>query len=260
MGDGFSSEAEWTTGNYGRMMREGMENIFMYEPFKSFRNRFNVYMVHVVSDGAAGTADAALQENDTKCKEYASRIPGIDLANATIINIANRAGWDPTAYTNINEGDASIIHMTNGGAAYRENNTFIHEMGHAFGKMLDEYITANETVTEDNRQDFEVWLASQHAAGIGLNLDCNNDPNKIRWAHLLSDLRYKDQLGIYKGAYRYPQDLYRSQENSMMNMDYTGSFNPVHREILYRRIMMLSEGPEWQYDFEEFATYDAINR
>lgn len=36
-------------GYYEQMMREGMEKLFSIEPYKSLRNRFNVYSVKVVS-------------------------------------------------------------------------------------------------------------------------------------------------------------------------------------------------------------------
>ncbi|MCM1033415.1 MAG: M64 family metallopeptidase [Odoribacter sp.] len=261
MGDGFSSEFDWVEGDYGTTMREAMENIFAEEPFKTFRDRFNVYMVHAVSEGQAGSGNAAINEDDNICRKYASVIPGIDLSKATIIDIANRKFWNPSGYTNINISDGSVIHMTNGSASSRE---LIHEMGHGFGLMLDEYIVGahgGETVNDENRETFNQWMESQHAAGIGLNIDNTDNPAEILWAHILSDPRYTGQVGIYRGAYKYPLDLWRSEENGMMNSNYdNNTFNVVHREIIFKRIMKLSEGESWIYNYEEFVKYDSINR
>ena len=37
-------------------------------------------------------------------------------------------------------------------------------------------------------------------------------------------------------------------------------FNAPSREQIYKAIMTLSEGPAWKYKYEDFVTYDAINR
>ena len=39
-----------------------------------------------------------------------------------------------------------------------------------------------------------------------------------------------------------------------------GPFNAPSREQIYKRIMHLSEGTDWKYDYEEFVKYDEINR
>ena len=39
-----------------------------------------------------------------------------------------------------------------------------------------------------------------------------------------------------------------------------GGFNAPSREAIYYRIHKLAYGVEWQYNYEEFVTYDAINR
>ena len=37
-------------------------------------------------------------------------------------------------------------------------------------------------------------------------------------------------------------------------------FNAPSREAIYKRIMKLAYGDSWQYDYEKFVEYDAINR
>ena len=69
----------------------------------------------------------------------------------------------------------------------------------------------------------------------------------------------KNEVSIYQGAWFYPYDLWRASENSVMNTDYSW-FNAPSREAIYKRIMELSEGEGWKYDYEEFVKYDEINR
>ena len=40
----------------------------------------------------------------------------------------------------------------------------------------------------------------------------------------------------------------------------TGGFNAPSREAIYYRIHKLAYGDSWQYDYEKFVEYDAINR
>ena len=40
----------------------------------------------------------------------------------------------------------------------------------------------------------------------------------------------------------------------------TGGFNAPSREAIYYRIHKLAYGPDWEYDYEKFVEYDAINR
>ena len=76
----------------------------------------------------------------------------------------------------------------------------------------------------------------------------------------MNDNRYaNDGLGLHEGAYLYGHGAYRPTENSMMRYN-DSPFNAPSREQIYKRIMQLSEGEEWKYDYEEFVKYDEINR
>ena len=47
--------------------------------------------------------------------------------------------------------------------------------------------------------------------------------------------------------------------NSIMRYN-TGGFNAPSREAIYYRIHKLAYGDSWEYDYEEFAEWDAKNR
>ena len=42
--------------------------------------------------------------------------------------------------------------------------------------------------------------------------------------------------------------------------DNTGGFNAPSREAIYYRIHKLAFGDDWEYEYEDFVEYDAINR
>ena len=86
-----------------------------------------------------------------------------------------------------------------------------------------------------------------------------SDPKSVHWAHLISDKRYSGQVGVYEGALTYRYGAYRPTDYSIMRQN-VGGFNAPSREAIYKRIMSLSQGSGWKYDFEAFASYDEINR
>jgi hypothetical protein len=94
----------------------------------------------------------------------------------------------------------------------------------------------------------------------GANVDWRNDRATVKWSHFLNDSRYANEgLGLYEGAYLYGHGAYRPTENSMMRYN-DSPFNAPSREQIYKRIMQLSEGENWKYDYEEFVKFDEKNR
>ena len=82
---------------------------------------------------------------------------------------------------------------------------------------------------------------------------------------MLSDERYKyDGLGVFEGGMTFEKGVYRPTFNSIMRNDTpTGEgsrFNAPSRLAAYYRIHKLAYGSSWEFDYEEFVKYDAINR
>lgn len=259
MGDGFKAAANAEGGEYEQLMTRAMEYLLATEPLNSLRERINVYMVNVVSQSSiVGDGNTALNYDDAKCREYASKIPGVDMANVVIVNITNRLEWEGGSYCNMNPEGWAVAHIVNGGVSPVLNHECI---GHGIGRFLDEYIIggySENKVSEDSMEDFRAWLDGLHALGMGLNVDYNSDPTKVYWSRMLADERYKGHVGIYQGAHQYPFDLYRSTENSLMGTENSAP-SAVQRMIIYKRIMSLTEGPDWEFDYEEFVKFDSKN-
>ena len=262
MGDGFKAAANAEGGEYEQLMTRAMEYLLATEPLNSLRERINVYMVNVVSQSSiVGDGNTALNYDDAKCREYAAKIPGVDMTNVVIVNITNRLLWDENSggsYCDMNPEGWAVAHIANGGVSPVLNHECI---GHGIGRFLDEYIIggySENKVNEDSMEEFRAWLDGMHALGMGLNVDYNSDPTKVYWSRMLSDERYKGHVGIYQGAHQYPFDLYRSTENSLMGTENSAP-SAVQRMIIYKRIMSLTEGPDWEFDYEEFVKFDSKN-
>lgn len=127
---------------------------------------------------------------------------------------------------------------------------------------MDEYVEQgyeSKSLPEDARAYLR---KSWDAYGFGANVDYNGDESTVKWAHFLNDSRYADEgSGIYEGAYLYGYGAYRPSDTSIMrgNLD-VDAFNAPSREQIYKRVMQLSEGPDWVYDYEEFVAFDAPDR
>ena len=265
LGDGFLDTDMAQGGKYDQKMNQEMEQFFAYEPYTTFRNRFNVYAVRVVSQNAEYAEDSnrRLTYNEgnsfgmrlSLCTEYASLIPNPNNLPLKIGVIANTEG---------SVGRSKCYYNSNGwccGFILRNYGEVLnHEVGgHGFANLLDEYVEYEGTFTEtellDKRFDNYGW---------GANVDWRSDPSSVRWSRFLSDSRYSAEgLGVYEGAYLYPSGIYRSSENSMMRNEYqnTGkAFNAPSREQIYKTIMKYSEGDDWEYDYETFVAADEAGR
>lgn len=242
-----------------------MEAIFAEEPYKTFRNRFDVYSVAVESTTETFNGGTALgctfgsgtwiNGNSEKVFEYARKVQGVDLTKSVVIVILNSTRYAGTCWYWADHKAIAYIPTT-----YNDvkefSQTMRHEAGgHGFAKLADEYYYSG-TIPSSEISSYQWWY---NAIGHGSNVDVTNDPAKIHWSHFLSDSRYSGQVGVYQGALTYQYGAYRPTDQSIMRHN-IGGYNAPSREAIYKRIMQLSEDSGWEYDYETFVAYDAVNR
>ena len=266
MGDAYTDK-DIASGLYEDLMWSCAEEFFKIEPYKSLRNRFNVYVVKVVSkNGKTGPGyetalntkmvnGEAVTGNRDKVLQYARKVSGISNNKNLVIGVLVNSIY--------HGGIADMIESQQSGIGYFSSSsnvrtifgvTLRHEVGgHAFAFLGDEYATQNDS-PEQSLIDNMNRLYNQY--GWFANLDFTNDPKKVKWANFLSDSRYKDEVGIYEGGNNMRFGVYRPSVNSMMNQDME-YFNAPSRWAIYKRIMELSGETA---SFSKFLEYDAINR
>lgn len=263
MGEAFVDKDMGSGGLYEQKMVEGMESFFSVEPYKSLRNRFNVYAVKVVSPNSGFDVDGAVHRinmDESVCFEYAQKIPGAG-NNPLMVTVIYNAWYDIMRSRCRMYTDGSFVSYIMGPDV--DGGVIAHESGgHGFAHLLDEYVeqgNEKKTLPEDyaNYLD-EVWIQY----GYGANVDWRNDASTVKWAHFLNDSRYSaEELGVYEGAYLFGYGAYRPNSISIMReSSIQKGFNAPSREQIYKRVMQLSEGPDWVYDYEEFVAFDAPNR
>ena len=273
MGDGYSDRLI-ADGTYASVMQRATEAFFSEEPYKSFRDCFNVYYVDVVSKNERYTAETALDTwygtgtavggNDAKVIEYARKvIPDSRMDDATVIVMMHRDYYAGTCYMYpVADGDygrgLSISYFPV--SSFEETFTGLvsHEAGgHGFGKLADEYYYAsNGTIPQDKIDEYSATAAY----GWWRNGDFTSNPAAVKWSAFLTDDRYSAEgLGVYEGAFTYYYGAWRPTRNSIMNNN-TEGFNAPSRYAIWYRIGKLAYGSSWYGTYEDFVAWDAINR
>ena len=275
MGDAFSDRLI-NDGTYDKTMNTAMEKFFEVEPYKSFRDFFNVYSVTAVSKNevyTGGIVSTAISGyfgdgtrvggEDEKAFAYALKAIGeerMDADQALIVVMMNSKSYAGTCYMYYPTipGDwGNGITISYFPIGYNENElakVLHHETGgHGFPKLGDEYAYEDYGAIPENEINSAKEIAQY---GWYKNVDFTNNTSLVKWAHFLNDSRYAyEGLGVYEGAFTYWTGAYRPTKNSIMNNN-TGGFNAPSREAIYYRIHKLAYGPEWVYDYEAFVEWD----
>ena len=266
IGDAYTDRDMESGGRYETVMNQSMEAFFAIEPYKSFRDRFNVYAVKVVSpNGKVGSGYSTALEtsfgygseiycNTDKSEGYALKVPSItSTENLLTFVIVNDPDYKGMALMSRSMLSGIAFVTTEGNDPDWFGNTIRHESGHAFGFLADEYASYEELIPASKMEEY-TDLYNQF--GWYSNVDFTNDPEKVHWSAFLSDDRYKNETGIYEGGFYYTKGVFRPSDNSMMrdNLEY---FNAPSRWAIYKRIMELSGETA---SFDKFLEYDAVNR
>ncbi|MBQ9723193.1 MAG: hypothetical protein IJV84_06710 [Bacteroidales bacterium] len=278
MGDAYS-DRQIADGTYQEDMESIYNNLFTEEPYKSFKDHFNVHYVNVVSknEGYGAYNETALSGyfgdgtlvggNDNAVFNYAQKAISAEQMDEALLIVAmnsdNYAGtcymYYPTYTTGTYGSGPSVAYFPRGGDATTFTQLLHHEAcGHGFAKLADEYAYEDMGAVPS---DYVSEIKSQQSNwGWWKNVDFTSDPTATRWNHFINDTRYANEgLGAYEGGLTYWTGVWRPTENSIMRYN-TGGFNAPSREAIYYRIHKLAYGDSWEYDYEDFVEWDARNR
>jgi hypothetical protein len=261
-----------------------MNSFFAVEPFTTFKNRFNVYMVPYASvdDGpditsagivkdtyfssvCAGGGNTLVTCNYDRVMDVVDMLgmneENYDLYRTVVILLVNtteqsgscwyiKAGRTDTS--NVGDGIKSMAIAMLAADTMGANGLIRHEAGgHAFGRLADEY---NWGGTADDSKKASL-IDQQNNYGFYFNVTAETG-DASPWAHFIG-LEGYDDVGYYEGAWGCSTGLYRPTQSSIM-LNNQGKFNAPSREIIYKRIILQTEGPG-AYDLDKFLEYDRKN-
>ena len=272
LGDGYNAK-DISEGEYMKAMREQVDNFFGIEPYKTYRDYFNIYTAIAVSPetgiGTINTIRYAKFETTytggvgLKCDydavfNYALRIPTVTKANlnqSLIIITPNSTDYGGICQMWDDGSAIAFCPRSTYGYPLDTRGVIQHEAGgHGFGKLGDEYIYHNEFI------DFCTCTCCGHtfefncakALGWYDNLSLTGKMHEVPWSHLIFDERYSDRVDIYEGGFMHNRGVFRSELNSCMNNDIP-YYSAISRESIVKRIKRYA-GEE--YSFEEFVKHD----
>ena len=280
MGDGYS-DRQIERGDYLTDITNAYNAFFSVEPYSNYKEFFNVYYVIAVSDnegfaegnstvfeGQLSDAGSAVSGNDATVFEYTKKAVSEEKMDETltivVMNDLRYGGTcvmysDPASTGDWGSGAAIAYLPLSSSSAHDTFAQVIHHEagGHGFAKLADEYWSGNDTITDEAKADYVQWMTG----GFFKNVDFTNSQTEVKWAKFLADDNYaNDGLGLFEGGLAYyAYGVYRPTEESIMRFN-VGGFNAPSREAIYYRIHKLAYGADWEYDYEKFVEYDAINR
>lgn len=268
MGDGFTSQHMTTGGHYENSVKQAMDYFFSIEPYSTYKDYFNVYMVVAESDTdeigdkyssgmgfkytkfqTAYGSGTEIVCNDEIVFEYALKVPGLDGDNPYfVIVIVNDDKYAGTCYLYPEGKSIALCPMSTKPSPQGFEDLIHHEAGgHGFGFLVDEYVYYQSEIPQSSVEDLKQWQKS----GFYLNIDFTSDLNKIIWNDFVGLDGY-EMVGAYEGADKYQFGVWRCEENSCMNNNIP-YYNVQSRWIIYQKIMELSG---CEYSREEFLKND----
>lgn len=276
LGDGYMQKDLTKGGKFERNANSVVDNFFANEPFKTFKNRFNVYMVAYKSKAEGPRLETVLASSHetafgTYYKSSGNTYVGYNSQSKITDIVKYKVGLSSEAkyYRTIvillvnsteNLGSTDYPSMTTGsvettGDGYASFAIAIlssdsqgtsglvrHEAGgHAFGRLGDEYVVDWYTTALVNER---------HGYGFYRNVATNTS----YWNQFIA-AGYSDKEVQYDS---YGSGLYRSTHESGVMWNNNGFFNAVSRWAIYDRIRKQTEGNRDYWN--DFLNWDTKNR
>ncbi len=269
IGDGFIEEDFDHEGAFDQAVAEGVEALFQVEPYKSYREYFNIYKIaafsqqrgatyadmRVVRNTAFGTTyngGSAMDTDEEKVFSRVRQVLDIDLDQSVIFLIVNDERYGGTTIMYSTGRSVAIcplnrIAVLPGGYG----NILVHEGGgHGFGRLADEYTNRNAT-----SPDASVVAELEQWSGFGYydNVDLTSDLSQIKWKDFIGLSGY-EAVGAYEGGYGYEFGIWRPEVISCMD-DNRPYFNAPSRMSIVKRILSIAGET---FTMENFMAKDVV--
>ncbi|MGW9168871.1 M64 family metallopeptidase [Agromyces sp. NPDC055658] len=252
LGDGYTADEQPL---FREQVEKHLETMWSIEPYKSYRNYFNVYAVEIISGESGISCDSSLDSprrntplkmsfwggcnpnsvqrlitmDGAKAREYAKAAPKVD----QVLALANSDTY----------GGAGGSYATASGGNSLSALISPHEIGHSLGGLADEYdyytrgiTTGDYTGGEPRSKHHTIMTVEEMAA------------QQAKWWRWLGEPSEAGGIiGAYEGGQYYSTGIFRPSRHSMMKtLGY--QMDQVSREIMTERISskipLIAEAPD----------------
>ncbi len=270
MGDCFDAK-DIAEGNYLQAMKDAYTYFFDIEPYKTYKDYFNVYSVVGMSyDSGMGTVNTIRESrfgsqytlNEGVSPDFNTIFSGAcvapiddDVATTLIILVENSAEYSGLCYMWGDGSAVAIVPMSTDPAPYDFQGLIHHEAGgHGFGKLADEYIYHNAFIQSCGCTccGHVKQINTMKGYGFYENISLTGSMAEVPWAHMIYDPQYSNVVDVYEGAFMHTRGVFRSEATSCMNNN-IAYYNAISREAMVKRIMEYSGNT---YSYEDFKAND----
>ena len=272
LGDGFNAK-DIASGEYLKDIKQEVEYFFGIEPYKTYRDYFNVYTaIPLSAESGVGTVNTirynrfnttftggvGLKADYDEIFDYALGAPTVNKRNLNqtlIIIVPNSTDYGGICQMWPDGSAIAFCPKSTYGYPLNTRGVIQHEAGgHGFGKLGDEYIYHNAFIDACGCSCCGHVLEFNGAKSLGWydNLELTGKMHSVGWSHLIFDDRYSDIVDIYEGGYMHNRGVFRSEPNSCMNNDIP-YYSTISRESIVKRIKAYAGET---YSFEDFVKND----
>lgn len=272
LGDGFNAK-DIASGKYLNDIKQEVEYFFGIEPYKTYRDYFNVYTaIPLSTESGVGTVNTirynrfnttftggvGLKADYDEVFDYALGAPTVNKGNLNqtlIIMVPNSTDYGGICQMWEDGSAIAFCPQSTYGYPLDTRGVIQHEAGgHGFGKLGDEYIYHNAFIDFCGCSCCGHVLEFNAAKSLGWydNLELTGKMHSVGWSHLIFDDRYSDIVDIYEGGYMHNRGVFRSEPNSCMNNDIP-YYSTISRESIVKRIKAYVGET---YSFEDFVKND----
>ena len=272
LGDGYNAK-DIADGDYLKHIKQEVEHFFGIEPYKTYRNYFNVYTaVPLSTETGVGTVNTirynrfsttftggvGLKADYDEIFSYALGAPTVNkdnLKETLIIIVPNSTDYGGICQMWPDGSAIAFCPLSTYDYPLDTRGVVQHEAGgHGFGKLGDEYIYHNAFIDACGCSCCGHVMEFNNAKALGWydNLSLTGKMHNVGWSHLIFDDRYSDIVDIYEGGYMHNRGVFRSEQNSCMNNDIP-YYSTISRESIVKRIKRYAGET---FSFEEFVKYD----
>lgn len=272
LGDGFSAK-DIASGEYLNDIKQEVEYFFGIEPYKTYRDYFNVYTaIPLSTESGVGTVNTicynrfnttftggvGLKADYDEVFSYALGAPTVNKSNLNqtlIIIVPNSTDYGGICQMWPDGSAIAFCPKSTYGYPLDTRGVIQHEAGgHGFGKLGDEYIYHNAFIDACGCSCCGHVDEFNGAKSLGWydNLELTGKMHSVGWSHLIFDDRYSDIVDIYEGGYMHNRGVFRSEPNSCMNNDIP-YYSTISRESIVKRIKAYAGET---YSFEDFVKND----
>lgn len=272
LGDGFNAK-DIASGKYLKDIKQEVEYFFGIEPYKTYRDYFNVYTaIPLSTESGVGTVNTirynrfnttftggvGLKADYDEVFNYALGAPTVNKSNLNqtlIIMVPNSTDYGGICQMWEDGSAIAFCPQSTYGYPLDTRGVIQHEAGgHGFGKLGDEYIYHNAFIDACGCSCCGHVLEFNGAKSLGWydNLELTGKMHSVGWSHLIFDNRYSDIVDIYEGGYMHNRGVFRSEPNSCMNNDIP-YYSTISRESIVKRIKAYAGET---YSFEDFVKND----